>query len=342
MNVLITCDRLDCMGGLEEHVVGKVKFLLEKGVRVHLDCNAINEHYFNKLIGFDNFSLSSPWIEPWTNVFSDIKGFKPDIIHAHPFSALQRGVIVKNCFNCPIVFSVHGEYAWKPPENICNKLDKIIIVNNKIKGYESYNSVVIENGIDINRFKNTGRTRDEYERTIVLATRLQDDKEKPVFDFIDACCFLPQKTIVYIVGGGKHLDSVKDHIRTKNYDPDKYEFNVMGEVINIEDYLNIADLVLACDRIALEALACDKNVFYMGQGHWKDYLTVHNYKEYLFTNEGKKDYDSIELAEKITESLHEPKDNVNLGSVIRKEYSIESKLNQILDIYLNLLERHSV
>jgi glycosyltransferase involved in cell wall biosynthesis len=335
MNILITCDRLDTLGGLEEHVINKVQYLLNNGHRVHLDCNAISEYYKNK-ISHKNLLISSPWSNNWGDVIKDINGFMPDIIHAHPFSAIDRGNIVRSYYSKAKFFiTIHGEYCYTVPHYICDRTDKIILVNDKIKNYNDYKTVVIPNGIDTKRFSKS-KTKKEYDglkTRIAVISRLQDNKEIPVFEFLNVSNRIKSYMHIDIVGDGKYLDEVKEKVKEKD---EKYvQYNITGAVSNVEIYMQEADLVLGCDRVALEALCCGTDVFYMGQGHWKNIVTISNYKDYIFSNKGIQKYTENELVDNLSSLVWSKNLGKQLGlyDEIRKKYSLDAQMKQILDLY---------
>lgn len=338
MNIFITCDRLDCLGGLEEHVINKVKYLLKKGHKVHLDCNAISEYYMNQ-IKHENLSISSPWSDNWSHVLDDICGFEPDVIHAHPFSAINRGYIVKGKFRKAKFFiTIHGEYGYTVPHLICMETNNIILVNDKIKNYAAYDTVLIPNGIDTKRFKFriSKKCADINKRIITIVTRLQDNKEIPVFEFLKYSNELLCNTYIKIIGSGKYLDEIKEKTNELQKEQHYVFYDVLGEVSNVEKYMQESDLVLGCDRVALEALCCGTDVFYMGQGHWKDLVTFENYEDYLFSNKGKETYEGNELIDSIMYVLCR-RDGIGiqhkLYNTIRNKYSLDAQMEQIIKLY---------
>lgn len=332
MNILITCDRLDCLGGLEEHVINKVTYLLNKGHNVHLDCNAISLYYADK-ITHKNLTLSSPWSENWSNVLIDINNFIPDIVHAHPFSAISRGYTVSRHFKIPLIYTIHGEYVYKMP--FANQTKKIILVNNKlVEKYKTCDYTIIPNGIDTDKFVNTNYVKHDIKKTVItIISRLQDNKEMPIIEFIKACKNFSKYITIRIIGDGSHFDRISR--LTGPEQGFECNFELVGSSTNIVEEINKADLVCGCDRVALEALCCSKPVFYLGQGHMKDLIEYKNHEKYIFTNEGKKTYTEDGLAHRILNIIKYKLSVENtLVAKIRNEYNLEKQMKQIEEIYI--------
>jgi glycosyltransferase involved in cell wall biosynthesis len=356
MRILIIPDRLEVRGGLETHVVTLAKEWAKKtdGNEVMIYANAISREYQNKL---SSCSLVSGWNNDKENYI--LKNFKPDIIIAHPFSGIEIGYnMVSKLEGCKLFVTMHGNYVTGLQKEYLDKITKVICVSET-----AYNAVktivpiekleVIYNGINTKDFFPTKPSNalmskmgilKKY-KTISIITRLDDGKQQPVKQLLEIIPDLANRVRglnCVIVGGGTYLDEIKDTCSKFRKSPN-LKLKVVGEVDVIRSYINIADIVLGCDRVALEAILCKKNVFYMGQFKWKGLVKTENYKELLFSNEGYVSYTNEELLNHMVWMLERKKEiepyTDDLFANINDLCSLTNIANRYIDIFNN--NKHS-
>ena len=295
MNIAIYADRLESGGGLETHVITQVNELLQRGHRVFLSANAIVP-YFLEAIKKDgsNFIFTLFSDDP----LNDLAEFKPDLVHAHPFSAIFRGYEVACSSNVPLFVTIHGLYDYGVDRSaagyaVASKASKIIAIDDTIESMLRRcvdfpeKIVTIYNGINRKDFYPASpdlRLMKELDvnaswKTIVVVSRLEDDKEKPVFQIMDCAPLLAERLgglNLLIVGDGAYRDEVweRNHTRIKN----SMNLKVcrLGRRTDIAKLQNIADLTIACGRAALEAMACKRPVLAAGSKGFAGIVTYSN------------------------------------------------------------------
>lgn len=307
MKILIVADRLEILGGLETHVTTIARQLAEyKENKVTIYTNAIS-------LRFRELLRNVEIIEGFNkkNTSSLATTYKPDIIHGHPFTGIGIAYEIATKCKARLFITMHGDYSTGLTKEYIEKAEKVIFVSNT--AFEACKSLVpankceiIHNPIDTDVFKKKGKSRNllklinkEYS-TIVVSSRVDDGKEIPMMQLARILPELADKVTglnIIFIGAGSKLDDLKaalDHIQSN------LNIFVLGEVSDVSSYLNIADLVLACDRCAIEALLCEKTVFYMGLGRWKSLITNDNYDQHLFSKENFADYTDGELIKHLT------------------------------------------
>jgi glycosyltransferase involved in cell wall biosynthesis len=349
LNILIVPDRLDTRGGLETHVTSLAKEWCIKSMKnnVLIYANAISTKFKKELLGC---SLISGWSDKSTNYV--INEFKPDIIIAHPFSGLDLGFKISEKVDGSKLFSVmHGDYSTGLTEKIINKSEKVICVSktayNAVKNIVPLDKLsIIYNGINTKQFYPTQPSKliikklnlKQNRKTIVIVSRLQDAKEIPIKQLLQISPDLAKKVKglnIIIIGGGTALDEIKSIAKEKN-DYLNLEVKVLGEQSNIRSYLNLADVVLGCDRVALEAILCKKNVFYMGLPKWKGLIKFHNFKELLFSKEGFVDYTDGELTSHMLWMLLHQEDIKPFTEGLYENIKELCDIKKVAKSYLNL------
>lgn len=349
MKILVIPDRLEVRGGLETHVVSLAKEWNKKSKNNELMIysNAINREFQNELKGCN---LISGWSKEHDNYI--IKRFKPDIIVAHPFSGIDVGYrIIKKLKNSKLFVTMHGNYKAGLKVEYLDKITKVICVSNT--AYDAVKEIVPKNKLEI--IYNGINTKDFYPtqasqillkklkhnkryKTLVAITRLDDGKEIPVKQLLEILPALANKINglnCVIVGGGNHLEEIKK-ISNRFKNEHDLILNVVGEVNNIRTYINLADLVLGCDRVALESLLCKKNVFYMGLPKWKGLIKNDNFKELIFTTNGYFDCTNIELINHLNWMLSY-KEEINIHTdKLFDEINRLCSLNNVSNRYLEL------
>lgn len=102
IKILMLADHL-VQGGLETHIVTMVNELTKFGHEILLYAASISPHVLSQItpshFTFVNWSKGS---------IKDLENFKPDIIHSHPFTAIDKGREIANHLKKPLIVTMHG------------------------------------------------------------------------------------------------------------------------------------------------------------------------------------------------------------------------------------------
>ncbi|MFS0728084.1 glycosyltransferase family 4 protein [Paenibacillus sp. 1P07SE] len=290
MKLLILADQL-IAGGLETHIVSQVNELLRRGYEIRLAAAAISPEVQEQLmIGDDRFH-PIVW-DAKTDMDAVLRAFDPDIVHAHPFSAIIKGAELVSRYPKPFIVTVHGSYDFgldRSPTGYLtsSRVDRILAVDQRVSRQLLRSAAhpekvsVIPNGIDMTAFApaSAGSSSVRRERlglapdvfTLVTVCRLADGKQHTVLQLIRCAVRLAQRLgglNLVIVGGGAYGDYVRVKAReTMNqYQGNDLQLFLAGHSQDVREYIRAADLVLACGRAAMEAMACGTAVFGMRDG----------------------------------------------------------------------------
>jgi glycosyltransferase involved in cell wall biosynthesis len=343
MKILIVLDRLEILGGLELHITTLAKELYVKGNEIILYTNAISEHFrkelknINQIVGFNDKNDKS------------IILYSPEIIHAHPFTAIEVGLkIADKCPKSRFFITMHGNYNTGLTKAAIDRAEDIVFVSET--AYAASKSLlpsnkgqIIYNPIDTTKFKKRIKHRNALNllnkdyKTIVVVSRVADGKEIPIMQFAKIIPELANRISglnVIFIGGGAKLSELQSYLDTLTFT--NVNIKTLGEVANVAMYLQVADLVLGCDRCAIEAILCEKIVFYMGLSKWKSLVEESNYFSHLFTTEGLTDYTDEQLTQHLTWMLTQEeivrKSIGNLSEKIKdicSEYVIADKYTEL-------------
>jgi len=360
MKIAIYADRLDSGGGLETHVITQVNELLQRGHRVFLSANAMDPYFLEAIkTNGSNFNFALFSDDP----LKDLAQFEPDLVHAHPFSAIFRGYTVAFDLGIPLFVTIHGLYDFgvdrSPLGNlVAGKASKIIVIDDTIeimlrRCVEFPEKIVtIYNGINRNNFYPAPGDQELKEelgvnpiwRTIVVVSRLEDDKEKPVLQLMDCVPLLAERLgglNLLIVGDGAYRDEVWERNRGLIESCRDLRICRLGRRTDIAKLLHIADLVIACGRAALEAMACKRPVFAAGSKGFAGIVTHEN--ESSIT--GREGYSCLSDQELLETLYHTLEDKVLLDKAIQEGYGlfknnfdIQKMIDKLEGLYQEALE----
>jgi glycosyltransferase involved in cell wall biosynthesis len=78
---------------------------------------------------------------------------------------------------------------------------------------------------------------------------------------------------------------------------------MVGSQMNVREFLAVADLVLACDRAAVEAMASGRAVFAMNAEGFASVIEPANLSEVILYRRGFREYSDTELQDRLTDLL---------------------------------------
>lgn len=206
--------------------------------------------------------------------------FKPDIVQAWMYHANFASTLFKG--RAKIVWSIHSTHlniaSAKPLtrwiDRSCAALsrfvpDKIIYVSavsrneHEASGYSVNKSVVIPNGIDLQRFAPRVKETKSQLKTLLLAGRFSPEKGHHFFVECLSKLHLAKALRLIFVGDGCNSDALKSLVSSYGLSA-RAEFH--GAVVDIErfyaecDILVLPSLVEALPMVVLEAAAMGKAV----------------------------------------------------------------------------------
>ncbi len=370
LKILLPTTGLD-IGGAETHVVGLAKQLKKMdyypvvvssgGVYVEeLERNNI-VHYHAPLNNRDFFALFKS-----LKIFSKIiKIEKIDIIHTHGRIASLVSKIISMRYNIPFMTTAHalfnhggglkyltfwGEEIISISEDVKQHLiDKFGIKEDKI--------TIIENGIDTDTFSTESKDLNIFKELklkddtikILCVSRLSGTLANLVIEIIKSFPKLSEelgKIELIIVGDGDDYQEVENISKEIDFTGKSIKF--LGKRTDIAEIMNIADLIIAVGRTALEAMAVEKPVILAGGEGYMGLLTPNNYDLAKSTNFTGRGIDDLKTENKLVNEIIDlfntrSKDDIEaLGKFGRKkieeEFSIKEMTKETIQIYEKLLK----
>lgn len=268
------------MGGLETHVATFTNELLRRGHHVMIHSMRTNPAFLEQIHDpFERFHHVTGTDDP----VRDLKHFRPDIIHAHPFYAIGRGYKISKALKRSLVVNIHGLYDSgldRSPAGleISNGISRIIAVDMGVAALllkhipHPEKISVIRNGIDLTAFNPLpynsadriplGMIPEWY--TLTAVSRFADGKEQPIIKLINMAPSLADQLgglNLILVGDGHCFAQVQESCNTALNGRHNLRIALVGGQTDVRPYLALTDLVVACGRAALEALACQRPVF---------------------------------------------------------------------------------
>ncbi len=216
-------------------------------------------------------------------LLSILKKEKPIILHTFLFHTDFLGRIVGKFCKVPIIISsIRNEYiGGSLRERLLQFTDKfadvVVIVSQKVEEkmikarvVSPQKSIVIYNGIDINKFKFQDEEKrkeirekfnlKESNKVLISVGRLFKAKGYPYL--IEAIKILKEKypeIVLLILGEGEEREKLEKLIRKDNLDKNIF---LLGRKENVADFLNVADVFVLSSlwegfpNVILEAMAC--------------------------------------------------------------------------------------
>ncbi|SCY48992.1 glycosyltransferase [Alkaliphilus peptidifermentans] len=368
LKILLPTTGLD-IGGAETHVTELAKQLKEMGHQpIVMSSGGI---YVEELKNYDISHVECPLnSKSPMDIIASINGFnnavkiyQPDIIHTHGRIAALISKLVSLRFKIPFMSTSHALFTYRwPLKHLTFWGDEIIAISNDAKQHlirhfdvDADKITVITNGINMKRFHPDA---DHHEIEKELALRKTSKKvvyisrlTGPLVDIANMVVDIAPKLKnhfkdieIIIVGDGEGLNSIKQH--AEGIENNKHYIKIIGKRTDIPNILNMADVVIAVGRTAIEAMAMEKSIILAGGEGYLGILTedkFHLAQETNFTgrNIGIIESDS-QLFEDVKQILELPKNDVkDRGSFFRKKvmelYSVEEMARQTVEVYHKLL-----
>lgn len=370
LRILLPTTGLD-IGGAETHVVELAKQLKRMGYYpivvssggVYVEELQKNDipHYYAPLNNKRFTALFKSF-----KIFSQIiKREKIDIIHTHGRIASLVSKIISMYYNIPFMTTAHALFNYGGGLKYLTFWgEEIISISEDVKqhlidrfGIKEEKVTIIENGIDTyvfsTQFKNLNLVNqlglNEDAIKVLCVSRLSGALADLMIQIIKSFPKLSKelgKVELIIVGDGDNYEEVKNI--SKEIDPTGKSIKLLGKRTDISEIMNMADVVIAVGRTALEAMAVEKPVILAGAEGYMGLLSPENYDLAKSTNftgrnigylrtEDKFVNEIIDLFNKLTEEEREA-----LGKFGRKkveeQFSIIEMTNETIEIYEKLLK----
>ena len=352
---------LECLqiGGTETNTLSITKQLIDCGIDVTIYSLSSGNIYDNFMsLGCSVYIGSKNMVDQIREVQKIILNHKITIIHTHDTSAILASKVA-SILNLPLIYTVHGKYYDFFPQLKHTPIE-FISVSPSIKHWlqtKGISSTLIPNGIDFEIYKavdnpifklNLGIPTNAP--VIVYAARLGNYKKFKLCEkFINTCILIRRNLLpslhVAIVGGSdtqkKNIKLIINKVNTINFQNRKTFIHVLGERKDMNKIYNCADCVVGTGRIALEAMACEKNVIAVGSVGYVGLITPNNFNKaynFHFGDHGgqikfslKDFYKDIK---RVFLSQNEKIDNAKKNRELVMKFSdIEHITNKLIDIY---------
>lgn len=314
LRIMIIADLLD-FGGLETHIVSVVNELLRRGHQVWLSAGGVSRDIMSQITPASGFQYLS-----WSDSDeSELASFQPDIIHAHPWTSIYRGYEWSQRTGAPFFVTVHGLYdvgleKTEAGARISRAIAKIIAVDNAVAELLRRRTTcpekvcIVRNGINRDQFQITPRSEAMFAAlglhpdrfTIVTSSRLGPDKAPPLLQLLDAAPAAAERLgglNIIILGNGSYYDDLAQ--KAASVESSLLAVRMAGRQSQVSDYLNMADLVFACDRAAMEAMLCQRPVFACGISGFAGLLTAQNHDSVITRRSGYHTYKTAKLSAEI-------------------------------------------
>lgn len=360
MKIVYLADSL-VAGGLETHIISFVNELLRRGHSIMLSANFAAGSVLEQIENPEQRFSFVPWSD---QLLEHIRSFNPDIIHAHPFTAIVKGARMVKELNKPYIVTVHGGYDFgldrSPTGNLVSQqVKRIIAVDMRVINVLLRSTLhpekvsVIRNGIDLKQYipmpaAQAAQLRSEQHLnkewfTIVTLCRLGGGKEKPVLQLLRSAGRIAAELgglNIVVVGGDTYYDAVRIEALElqKQYTAQQIpiQIRMMGNQKDVRPFIGLSDMVMGCGRGALEALACKRPVFGMQYG-FAGPVDATNYNEVLFNISGFAPMTDEMLIHSIVNfSKDQERRNKSAEEgygLIKRYYNISVSVDQLLRIY---------
>lgn len=360
MRIVVLADRL-IMGGLETHILTLTNALLRRGHRILLNTAYTNPDLLKRITANPDQFYYQPWSD---HSWHDVEWFAPDLIHAHPFTAIYRGYEVARALNKPMVVTMHGLYDFgldHSPlgEKISAYVKAIMAVDFRVaallkKSISHPEKIeVVYNGIDLlsffpqtlKRMTDFGPYRlNPHWKTVVIVSRMSDGKDQPIYQILECAPSLAKGLgglNLLIVGSGASYSALQAEAEAVTSRNRSLQIIMTGEQWDVHSFLAMADLVLACDRAALEAMACQKAVLGMNAQGFAEPIQIANFGEILLNRSGFQKLSTEMVIENILQLLKDDAQRAYFAKggleIVQRYFDIQQIAVKVEQIYQRTL-----
>ena len=378
---IVTHTFLPHVGGIERVVYEQCKRLMQKQfepmVLTHRNYTARNYVFDGiKVKCYDSmnigFRLGIPYAIPHVSSFKtfleSVKSNDLIHVHGHPYLSSFLAAKIAKRYGKPLVLTQHNTFIeynniWDTAEKlndlaigkqVIKDADKIIVVSNATRNYvlslgaDPEKTVVLHNGVDLNRFKPLPEVKSEMRKKlgiagdadVVLTVRRLVYKNgiDTLLESAEIAVKKNPKLVFVVVGKGPDFGEVKERIAQLGI---QRNFRLTGFVSD-EDlpfYYNVADLFALPSKsgeglplVALEAMACGLPVVATNVGGTPEVLSA-DYGKLVPPNS------PVSLAEAVLEFSRKDLATLKkkLRTMVEQKYSWDQNVTKLSKIYEELI-----
>ncbi len=378
---IVTHTFLPHVGGIERVVYEQGKRLMQRGFDLTVLTSRMrtpNSYVVDgiKVRCYDSlntaFGVGIPYSIPHVNSFKTflecVKSSDLIHVHGHPYLSSLYAAKVAKLYGKPLVLTQHNTFIeynnfWNHAEKLndivigrqtLNWAGKIIAVSNATKNYvlglgaDPKKTVVLHNGVDLNRFKPLTGIKDEMRKKLGIPK--------------DASIALTVRRLVYKNGIDTLIESAKIAIKENprliflvvGRGPDSNQVKAKTEQLGIQKnfrlagfisdrdlplYYNVADFFVLPSKsgeglplVALEAMACGLPVIATNVGGISE-IMIDGYGKLVPPNS------PASLAEAVLEFSHKQFEHGkrDLRALIEQKYSWDKNVKKLVEIYEELI-----
>lgn len=295
MKILVTNNTLKGIGGSETYAYALINELNNR--------EGIEVHGFSKNIGLISEKLRQIGVKITTTPIDEY-----DLVLASHTSTIR---FIKN-FNAVKIQTCHGVYP--KVEQPIKGVDIYVSISDEVKNHlkmNGYESKIIHNGVDCDRFKPLNSINKDLKRILSLS----------------------------------HSESLNNDIRLI-CNKLNIEFKTLNKyknpIFNVEDEINKSDMVITIGRGVYESMACSRNVLILDERHYLDkpplgdgLVTPHNISDFIKNNCSGRYSGVIFDSKLIEESIrrYDPTLGDDNRDYVVNNLNIKSKVDEYLKLY---------
>lgn len=310
------------MGGLETHMYDLCTGLLRRGHHVSLHAPFVEARLQRRLMR-SGVTLT---VRPELDEF--------DVIHAHPWTwGLLRGLELSILMDKPLVATYHGRYriVW---DDLCRHGAQVVAVSPEVRSFLGH-GIVIENGIDVDRFGPKESNLPQESFVICFVGRLGGERWRAIEVLAELSDTL-----------GLHFHVVGDQ-ESLWRKPTTGIQNIVwhGSLEDIRPVLRTSHLVFTTGRGIREAMASGRPVAVLNSSEYDGLVTPANIdklRQYNFSGRATRRKPVPELlATDIKRLIHEREYWRHLATWGRKyaekHFDLETMISKHEEIYRNVV-----
>ncbi|MER2171635.1 MAG: glycosyltransferase [Psychrobacillus psychrodurans] len=358
-------------GGTETHVLGLAKELIKKNVFVAIVANKAG----NLVNSYEALNCPIYHIEFPKSINLE-KNYETELVkqieliiesenisHVHihqTASGYLAGKAAENR-NIPTILTIHGTYYPNHEiEELLKLSDSVICVSpplcDYVKTFDIEHPYLIPNGISLEEYSKKPPVKDVRhelnipdDATILLyASRITWAKAHVCSVFLRACKDLKVEEMpnlhVIIVGDGNKLDEIISLAGMIKKICGEEFIHIVGEQKHMHSYYSTADCVVGTGRVALEAMASEKQVIAVGNHGYFGIVEAGNFEEawsHYFGDHGSKTACNRHRLRGDLKKLLEDKEQLRLNGIKAREmteekFNIQMVVKEILNVYSKL------
>jgi glycosyltransferase involved in cell wall biosynthesis len=185
---------------------------------------------------------------------------------------------------------------------------------------------------------------------VVHASRLNDHFADAAIALVEALPLIDREVPgarLWILGDGNRADEVRQRAEEANRKLGRQAVVATGLRVDVPQFFNLADCVVAVARTATEGMACGRPVVVAGEGGYRGILTPDRLEEWAGANftarEGGRQLNPTEIAADVVQLIRPEAaaERQRLGEAGRQyvvdHYSIEAITTEILSVYAEVL-----